>query len=156
MVVKERLGARTVKIGDLVKLRFGASLPGGVGMIIEEFHLNSVAVAQPYSEVRVRWFDDGGKDVSWVRRKDLEAVSAMAMALGIFLTWIEWGLTFFNIQQVVLQCTIKKDFEYNKVMPTFHHWKTGNKKFGLTGGVQPMVPPVREFPGNFLTEAAES
>ena len=34
--------------------------------------------------------------------------------------------------QVVLQCTIKKDFEYNKVMPTFHHWKTGNKKFGLT------------------------
>jgi len=35
-------------------------------------------------------------------------------------------------QSVVLQCTIKKDFEYNKVMPTFHHWKTGNKKFGLT------------------------
>ena len=34
--------------------------------------------------------------------------------------------------QVVLSCTIKKDFEYNKVMPTFHHWKTGNKKFGLT------------------------
>lgn len=33
---------------------------------------------------------------------------------------------------VVLSCTIKKDFEYNKVMPTFHHWKTGNKKFGLT------------------------
>ena len=21
---------------------------------------------------------------------------------------------------------------YNKVMPTFHHWRTGNKKFGLT------------------------
>jgi hypothetical protein len=34
--------------------------------------------------------------------------------------------------QVVLSCTIKKDFEYNKVMPTFHHWKTANKKFGLT------------------------
>lgn len=34
--------------------------------------------------------------------------------------------------QVVLSCTIKKDFEYNKVMPTFHHWKTGDKKFGLT------------------------
>ena len=34
--------------------------------------------------------------------------------------------------QVVLSCTIKRDFEYNKVMPTFHHWKTGNKKFGLT------------------------
>ncbi len=33
---------------------------------------------------------------------------------------------------MVLSCTIKKDFEYNKVMPTFHHWKTGNKKFGLT------------------------
>ncbi|KAG7154714.1 sprouty-related, EVH1 domain-containing protein 2-like isoform X2 [Homarus americanus] len=35
-------------------------------------------------------------------------------------------------QHVVLSCTIKKDFEYNKVMPTFHHWKTGDKKFGLT------------------------
>jgi sprouty-related EVH1 domain-containing protein len=35
-------------------------------------------------------------------------------------------------QSIVLSCTIKKDFEYNKVMPTFHHWKTGEKKFGLT------------------------
>ncbi|XP_015511123.1 sprouty-related, EVH1 domain-containing protein 1 isoform X1 [Neodiprion pinetum] len=35
-------------------------------------------------------------------------------------------------QTVVLSCTIKKDFEYNKVMPTFHHWRTGEKKFGLT------------------------
>ncbi|KZC09985.1 Sprouty-related, EVH1 domain-containing protein 2, partial [Dufourea novaeangliae] len=35
-------------------------------------------------------------------------------------------------QAVVLSCTIKKDFEYSKVMPTFHHWKTGEKKFGLT------------------------
>ena len=33
-------------------------------------------------------------------------------------------------------------------------WKfPGNS---LTGGVQPMVPPVREFPGNFLTGAAEA
>ncbi|XP_067121299.1 sprouty-related, EVH1 domain-containing protein 2-like isoform X2 [Centruroides vittatus] len=35
-------------------------------------------------------------------------------------------------QTVVLSCTIKKDFQYNKVMPTFHHWRTGDKKFGLT------------------------
>ena len=34
--------------------------------------------------------------------------------------------------QSVLNCTIKKDFVYHKVMPTFHHWKTGEKKFGLT------------------------
>ena len=33
-------------------------------------------------------------------------------------------------------------------------WKfPGNSYFG---GVQPMVAPVREFPGNFLTGAAES
>ncbi|KAM3968749.1 sprouty-related protein with EVH-1 domain isoform 2-T2 [Aphomia sociella] len=32
----------------------------------------------------------------------------------------------------VLQCTIKKDFQYNKVMPTFHHWTTDEKRFGLT------------------------
>ncbi|GFY73326.1 sprouty-related, EVH1 domain-containing protein 2 [Trichonephila inaurata madagascariensis] len=35
-------------------------------------------------------------------------------------------------QSVVLSCSIKKDFQYNKVMPTFHHWSTGDKKFGLT------------------------
>lgn len=35
-------------------------------------------------------------------------------------------------QLVVLSCTIKKDFQYYKVMPAFHHWKTGDKKFGLT------------------------
>ncbi|XP_044590271.1 sprouty-related, EVH1 domain-containing protein 1 isoform X1 [Cotesia glomerata] len=35
-------------------------------------------------------------------------------------------------QSVVLSCTIKKDFQYNKVMPTFHHWCTGEKRFGLT------------------------
>lgn len=33
---------------------------------------------------------------------------------------------------VVLECTIKKDFQYNKVMPTFHHWFTDEKRFGLT------------------------
>ncbi|CAK1594846.1 unnamed protein product [Parnassius mnemosyne] len=33
---------------------------------------------------------------------------------------------------VVLECTIKKDFQYNKVMPTFHHWVTDEKRFGLT------------------------
>ena len=32
----------------------------------------------------------------------------------------------------MLSCTIKKGFENNKVKPTFHHWKTGDKKFGLT------------------------
>ncbi|XP_037293612.1 sprouty-related, EVH1 domain-containing protein 1 isoform X2 [Manduca sexta] len=33
---------------------------------------------------------------------------------------------------VVLECTVKKDFQYNKVMPTFHHWVTDEKRFGLT------------------------
>ena len=65
-----------MKLGDLVKLRFGSSLPDCVGIVVEEFHLNSVAVAQPYSELRVQWLDDSGKDVSWIRRKDLEVVSA--------------------------------------------------------------------------------
>ncbi|XP_038217121.1 sprouty-related, EVH1 domain-containing protein 1 isoform X1 [Zerene cesonia] len=33
---------------------------------------------------------------------------------------------------VVLECTIQKDFQYHKVMPTFHHWLTEEKRFGLT------------------------
>lgn len=40
---------------------------------------------------------------------------------------------YFSLLQVVLSCTIiTKDFQYYKVMPTFHHWKTGDMKFGLT------------------------
>lgn len=31
-----------------------------------------------------------------------------------------------------MNCTIEKDFVYNKVMPTFYHWTTGNTKYGLT------------------------
>lgn len=27
---------------------------------------------------------------------------------------------------------MKRDFVYNEAIPTFHHWKTGNTKFGLT------------------------
>lgn len=27
---------------------------------------------------------------------------------------------------------LKKDLIYNKVTPTFHHWKIDDKKFGLT------------------------
>lgn len=52
---------------------------------------------------------------------------------GHSLSTVGFGLLHFRPEfQIVLSCTIKKDFEYNKVMPTFHHWKTGDKKFGLT------------------------
>ena len=64
-----------MKLGDLVRFR-SSSPDWPVGIVVEEFHLNSVAVAQPYSELRVQWLDDGGKDVSWCLRKDLEIVSA--------------------------------------------------------------------------------
>ncbi|XP_045457341.1 sprouty-related, EVH1 domain-containing protein 1 [Melitaea cinxia] len=33
---------------------------------------------------------------------------------------------------LVLDCTVKDDFQYHKVMPTFHHWVSDEKKFGLT------------------------
>ncbi|CAH0718402.1 unnamed protein product, partial [Brenthis ino] len=33
---------------------------------------------------------------------------------------------------LVLDCTLKDDFEYHKVMPTFHHWVSDEKRFGLT------------------------
>ena len=38
----------------------------------------------------------------------------------------------FLFLQVVLNCVLKKDVQYMKANPTFHHWKTENKKFGLT------------------------
>ncbi len=62
-----------------------------------------------------------------LRRRDLQFQISESESCQIF--YYKYFLSYF---QVVLSCTIKKDFEYNKVMPTFHHWKTGNKKFGLT------------------------
>ncbi|KAM3919811.1 sprouty-related, EVH1 domain-containing protein 1 [Leptodactylus fuscus] len=32
----------------------------------------------------------------------------------------------------VLECVLKRELVYNKVTPTFHHWRIGDKKFGLT------------------------
>uniref|UniRef100_A0A803J3S4 Sprouty-related, EVH1 domain-containing protein 1 n=1 Tax=Xenopus tropicalis TaxID=8364 RepID=A0A803J3S4_XENTR len=34
--------------------------------------------------------------------------------------------------RVVLECVLRRDLVYNKVTPTFHHWRIGDKKFGLT------------------------
>jgi sprouty-related EVH1 domain-containing protein len=34
--------------------------------------------------------------------------------------------------QDVLRCTLRKDVQYTKANPTFHHWKTGERRFGLT------------------------
>ncbi|KAM4664441.1 sprouty-related, EVH1 domain-containing protein 1 [Discoglossus pictus] len=33
---------------------------------------------------------------------------------------------------VLLDCVLNKELVYNKVTPTFHHWRIGDKKFGLT------------------------
>ncbi|XP_041354368.1 sprouty-related, EVH1 domain-containing protein 2-like [Gigantopelta aegis] len=33
---------------------------------------------------------------------------------------------------IVLDCSLKKDIEYTKANPKFHHWKTDEKRFGLT------------------------
>ncbi|XP_074644990.1 sprouty-related, EVH1 domain-containing protein 2-like isoform X2 [Tubulanus polymorphus] len=33
---------------------------------------------------------------------------------------------------IVLNCPLKKDVQYTKATPTFHHWRTEDKKFGLT------------------------
>ena len=61
---------------------------------------------------------------------DLVHVPRTVQVSRIWFVYLFFFLSHFL--KVVLSCTIKKDFEYNKVMPTFHHWKTGNKKFGLT------------------------
>ncbi len=60
-----------MKVGDLVNLRF-AKGNRCVGMIIEEYPVTCGAAK--YTEVRVRWLDYPGIDVSWVMRKDLEVI----------------------------------------------------------------------------------
>lgn len=65
-----------MQVGDLVKLRFARSaLADSVGIVVEEYHLTSASSSHQYSELRVQWLNDGGKDVSWVLRKDLEIIS---------------------------------------------------------------------------------
>jgi anthranilate/para-aminobenzoate synthase component I len=34
--------------------------------------------------------------------------------------------------QVVLNCSVHKDLQYTRANPTFHHWRTEGKRFGLT------------------------
>ncbi|XP_069633330.1 LOW QUALITY PROTEIN: sprouty-related, EVH1 domain-containing protein 3 [Haliaeetus albicilla] len=31
-----------------------------------------------------------------------------------------------------LECALRRDLEYNEVTPTFHHWRVGGSRFGLT------------------------
>ncbi|XP_064600580.1 sprouty-related, EVH1 domain-containing protein 2-like [Liolophura sinensis] len=33
---------------------------------------------------------------------------------------------------VVLDCVLKKDIQYTQANPTFHHWRTDDKRYGLT------------------------
>ena len=60
-----------MKIGDLVNLRL-VNWTQCVGLIIEEYPVTYSAAK--YTEVRVRWLDYPGIDVSWVMRKDLEVI----------------------------------------------------------------------------------
>lgn len=34
--------------------------------------------------------------------------------------------------QVVLNCKVNEDIQYTKANPKFHHWSTGEKRYGLT------------------------
>ena len=61
-----------MKLGDLVKLRFGTS--ECMGLIVEKYP--RIETGDQRAEMRVQWLDDAGKDISWVMRKDLEVVSA--------------------------------------------------------------------------------
>ena len=64
-----------MKVGDLVKFSWSQGFQADcVGIVVEEF-IHDLA-DRAITEVRVQWLDDAGKDVSWVRRKDLEVVSA--------------------------------------------------------------------------------
>ena len=62
-----------MKIGDLVTLRWGEG-KRAAGMIVEKYA--RIETGDGRSEMRVRWLDDAGKDVSWVMRKDLEIINA--------------------------------------------------------------------------------
>lgn len=39
---------------------------------------------------------------------------------------------FILFNQIILSCVINRELQYNKVMPTFHHWRAGKQRNGLT------------------------
>ena len=61
-----------MQVGDLVKLRF-ANSSECVVLVVESY---CPAGNRGYTEYRVRWVDDAGKDASWVMGKDLRLLSA--------------------------------------------------------------------------------
>lgn len=60
----------------------------------------------------------------WFRRLHFVHKFSLLVTDILFLLSYFW--------KVVLECTLKKDLVYNKVTPTFYHWKIDDKKFGLT------------------------
>lgn len=44
----------------------------------------------------------------------------------------KWAFFFHSLFQVILDCRLKKDIQYTKANPKWHHWKTDEKRFGLT------------------------
>lgn len=70
-------------------------------------------------------------------------------------------------KSVVLDCVLKKDIQYTKANPKFHHWNTDEKRFGLTfersddakafdHGIQNAVAELSEgFAGNNCREGGD-
>lgn len=55
------------------------------------------------------------------------------MELILFLLFLSSSCGVFDLCiQIILSCVINRDLQYNKVMPTFHHWRAGKQRNGLT------------------------
>ncbi|XP_050675818.1 sprouty-related, EVH1 domain-containing protein 1 isoform X2 [Leptidea sinapis] len=76
---------------------------------------------------RARHYVTGGP----ANNGDVESTSACGTAPSLPYEYYIHGKRISD-NSVVLECTIQKDFQYHKVMPTFHHWLTEEKRFGLT------------------------
>jgi sprouty-related, EVH1 domain-containing protein len=52
--------------------------------------------------------------------------------MGVWCVCSGLTLRLFAFLQVILSCVINSDLQYFKVMPTFHHWRAGKQRNGLT------------------------
>ncbi|XP_014780288.1 sprouty-related, EVH1 domain-containing protein 2 [Octopus bimaculoides] len=81
------------------------------------------------------WVPLNGGGLSYVCLKTIPTVSNGSGGSGrevdLHNDYIIYGERIVDANEL-LSCTIKKDIQYTVVNPKFHHWRTDDKRFGLT------------------------
>lgn len=77
------------------------------------------------------WLPMSGGGLAHVSIRKRTKLPPDASGHGHEYEWVIFGQRISD-QTVILSCVINRDLQYFKVMPTFHHWRAGKQRNGLT------------------------